>query len=126
MRPRSFTTHIAPHVRTEIALANQAHQAGRPAQEFAHLEAAHVLGQESTLWHVHTHALMARWAWRHHDARELFGQALRIIGAATKTFVGLVPRGNTGGSRISPFKVLPLSPAHESLIAQAKEASQKR
>jgi hypothetical protein len=126
MRSHTFTHHIAPHVRAEIALASRAHHIGRPEQEFAHLEAAHVLGQESTWWHVRTHMLMARWAWRHHDTRELFGQALRIIGAATKTFIGMVPRGNTGGSRISPFKVLPLSPAHASLITQAKEASKKR
>jgi hypothetical protein len=40
--------------------------------------------------------------------RELFGQAVRIIGAATKTIFGLVPVGNTGGSNVSPFKRMPI------------------
>jgi hypothetical protein len=32
------------------------------------------------------------------------GQLIRIVGAATKTAIGWVPRGNTGGSNVSPFK----------------------
>jgi hypothetical protein len=39
---------------------------------------------------------------------EVQGQILRIVGAATKTAIGSVPSGNTGGSNISPFKCLPV------------------
>lgn len=53
---------------------------------------------------VRIHALMFAWALRQRKARELAGQVLRIIGAATKTIFGLVPVGNTGGSDVSPFK----------------------
>lgn len=51
---------------------------------------------------------MLVWGFTQRDAREIFGQLLRIIGAATKTAFGLVPTGNTGGSDISPFKPLPI------------------
>lgn len=120
MRRNTFTSRIAPHVNAELTLARTARADGRFAEEFAHLEAAHVIGQQSTRWHVLTHIEMARWASRQHDARELLGQMLRIVGAATKTFIGLIPHGNTGGTNISPLARLPLCPSHEALINDAR------
>ena len=119
--PKTFTARIAPHVEAQIALASAARREGRVSDEFAHLEAAHVLGQESTRWHVRVHVEMARWALRQKSMRELSGQTLRIVGAATKTIFGLVPIGNTGGTNISPFRRLPLSSSHEAIIKDAKE-----
>jgi hypothetical protein len=63
-----------------------------------------VLGQASTIEHVRTHCLMLLWAVRNKAPRELLGQVFRIVGAATKTAFGLVPRGNTGGADVSPFQ----------------------
>ncbi|MFO0334489.1 MAG: DUF3703 domain-containing protein [Pseudomonadota bacterium] len=76
--------------------------------EFHHLERAHFLGQTSTIEHVRVHALMFAWALRQRNIRELIGQLLRIVGAATKTVFGLVPVGNTGGSNVSPFEPMPI------------------
>jgi hypothetical protein len=45
---------------------------------------------------------------------------LRIAGAATKTAIGLVPHGNTGGTNISPFKRLPVPPELEQVIQSAR------
>ncbi len=115
-----FSRRIAPHVMNELAQATAARAQRRFDEEFSHLENAHVLGQESTYWHVYTHVKMAQWAIRNQDARELFGQLLRIVGAATKTAVGLVPSGNTGGARISPFTRLPIDPELARLIDEAK------
>jgi len=81
---------------------------GDASSSFERLENVHVLGQESTYLHVLAHIHMARWAVRHRDLKELAGQVLRIVGAATNTAIGSVPIGNTGGSNISPFKPLPL------------------
>ncbi|WP_422258643.1 DUF3703 domain-containing protein [Tabrizicola sp.] len=39
------------------------------------------------------------------NARDL-GQILWIVGAATKTAIGLIPTGNICGSHVSPFKRL--------------------
>ncbi len=63
---------------------------------------------------------MLLWAWRERSAKEFFGQVFRITGAATKTAVGLVPEGNTGGANISPFKRLPVSADLATVIASAK------
>ena len=69
--------------------------------------------------HVRVHWQMLRWAWRHRDAREFFGQLLRIRGAATKTFIGLVPAGNTGGANVSAVRPMPLDPELAAIIETA-------
>ena len=101
---RSFGKRIAPVVERELDRASESLE---PRDAFRHLERAHVLGQASTYQHVRVHLRMLVWGVAQRDIREVFGQALRIIGAATKTAFGMVPTGNTGGSNISPFKPLP-------------------
>lgn len=64
---------------------------------------------------------MLYWARRNSDSHELRGQLLRVFGAFTKTAIGLVPEGNTGGSNISPFKPLPISAIHQQKIMRAKQ-----
>ncbi|WP_018918784.1 DUF3703 domain-containing protein [Vreelandella zhanjiangensis] len=117
---RTFSQRIASYVEAELANAKLARSAGDIQQEFAHLERAHVLGQESTYWHVKVHVLMLMWATRNHSVREMLGQVFRIVGAATKTVFGLVPQGNTGGANVSPFKKIPIAPELAILIQKAK------
>ena len=40
----------------------------------------------------------------------VFGQIYRLTGAATKTFIGLVPTGNTGGANVERFVPCPSHP----------------
>ena len=115
-----FTNNIRPYVETELKLADAASADGNYTVAFQHLENAHVIGQESTYFHVKVHCMMFYWAWRQRDSRELFGQFFRVIGAATKTAIGLVPSGNTGGANVSPFKVMPITTEHANYIARAK------
>lgn len=111
----SFARNIRPFVDAELRAAG-----ADTANEFAHLERAHVLGQPSTREHVRVHWHMLLWAVRHRDAHEFFGQVLRLIGAATKTFIGLVPTGNTGGANVSPVKPMPLDPELERIIERCR------
>jgi len=115
-----FQKNIANYVIAELSDAQKARNSGNIQIEFKHLENAHVLGQESTYWHVKVHFLMLLWAFRNHQLKEIFGQIFRVIGAITKTAIGLVPQGNTGGSNVSPFKVLPIKPEHQKIINNAK------
>ena len=117
---RKFTRRIAPYVIAELASAKRVRSVGDTRQEFAHLERAHVIGQESTYWHVKIHMLMLVWAIRNRSVREALGQVFRIVGAATKTEFGLVPQGNTGGANVSPFKTMPIAPELSALIQKAK------
>jgi hypothetical protein len=110
-----FADKIRPYVDAELRAARE-----DPQNEFAHLERAHVLGQASTREHVRVHWRMLRWAWRHHDVREFAGQVLRITGAATKTFIGLVPTGNTGGANVSAVRPMPLDPELAAIIERVR------
>lgn len=104
----TFGQRIQPAVTSELRAAAQEEAAGDMAASFRHLERAHVLAQASTVQHVRVHVQMVLWAIRQRAGREAAGQVLRIVGAATKTAVGWVPNGNTGGSTISPFKAVPV------------------
>ena len=110
-----FADNIRPYVDAELRAA----EAGGP-DAFTHLERAHVLGQESTREHVRVHWRMLRWALARRDTRETFGQAFRLVGAATKTFIGLVPAGNTGGANVSAVRPMPLDPELAAIIDRAR------
>ncbi len=116
----SFATAIRSHVSQELARAVLAGDRGDPERAFRHLERAHILGQPSTREHVRVHWAMLRWGLSQGRPREVLGQLLRIIGAATMTAIGLVPIGNTGGSNISAFKQFPVPPDIKELIEQAR------
>jgi len=111
----NFADNIRPYVDAEFEAA-----ARDPLKGFVHLERAHVLGQASTREHVRVHWRMLTWAWRQRDAREFFGQIVRIIGAATKTFIGFVPSGNTGGANVSAVKPMPVDPELAAIIEKAR------
>jgi hypothetical protein len=95
-------------VRAELDCATRLEDRGNAGGAFGHLERAHVLGQHLTETHVRVHREMLRWALRHRRPREAIGQLTRIAGAATKTALGWVPRGNTGGANVSPFRRMPI------------------
>ncbi|HET7867713.1 MAG TPA: DUF3703 domain-containing protein [Burkholderiaceae bacterium] len=112
-----YTRRIRPHVLAELAAA----QVAPTAQvAFRHLERAHVLSQGSTVLHVQVHWHMLRWSLAQRDGRELRGQLLRLVGAATKTAMGWVPRGNTGGSNVPAWRPLPVDAALQRLIDSAR------
>ena len=119
----SFAKAIRPYVTQEIQQARHSWAAGQRDQAFRHLERAHVLGQSSTLQHVRTHWHMFLWGIRSKSSREALGQVVRMVGAATKTVIGLVPSGNTGGSNVSPFKPLPVSQDLAGILAVVKPPS---
>ena len=85
-----------------------------------------MLGQASTVQHVAVHWQMLRCAVRQRKLAEAEGQLLRIVGAATKTAFGLVPRGNTGGANISPFRRMPVPPELQRRIDAAGAAAAAR
>jgi hypothetical protein len=107
-------------VQAELLLATTARERGDSDAEFKHLENAHVLGQESTYWHIKVDVLMLVWAVRNSKLKECFGQLFRIAGAAVSTPLGLVPKGNTGGANVGPFRTMPISTEHQEIIVRSK------
>ncbi|WP_367254946.1 DUF3703 domain-containing protein [uncultured Phenylobacterium sp.] len=46
-----------------------------------------------------------------------------MVGAATKTAIGLVPQGNTGGSHVSAFRPMPIPTDLLAILAATRRAS---
>lgn len=115
-----FSKNIAPYVKAEINKSNLAYQAGQYVDAFSHLENAHVLGQSCTYWHVKVHCMMLLWGIKQFDSKEVVGQLIRVLGAGALTAIKGVPIGNTGGSNVSPVKVMPIKAEHAAIIAIAK------
>ena len=117
MHPRLRTAYD-----TELQSARRALSANDFATAFAHLERAHILGQWYVGAHVRAHLDMLRVGWRRRDAREILGQLLRIPGAMIGSALGRVPRGNTGGSNVSAFLVMPIAPELRELLLLDKRS----
>jgi hypothetical protein len=114
-----FARRIRPSVQAELDAAVASEAQGRFGPAFAHLERAHVLGQASTFEHLRVHWAMLRWALRGCHVREVLGQAWRIVGAASKTWLW-VPTGNTGGANVSGFKPMTVPADLQRLIDAAR------
>jgi hypothetical protein len=108
--------HIEHEIETARALACKA----RLNDAFERLERAHVLGQADTTAHTRVHWLMLKIALRKRDVREIWGQMIRIIGAATKTPLGIYPTGNTGGSNVWFFKPMPIPEDLRAILQRAR------
>ena len=96
---------LSHYVQRELSLAAATND---PAGQFRHLERAHILSQYSTRDHVRVHVAMLRWGIAQRSPGEVAGQLVRIVAAATKTALGWVPVGNTGGANVSPIRPMPL------------------
>ena len=127
MSASTYRERIRPHIEYELERSAALEGLGNLSAAFQHLERAHVLGQQDTHWHVTVHQAMLSFAARHGDTKEAVEQLLRIVGAASKTPLGLYPSGNTGGANISPLKTLPIPSDLQILIDAARlESSSER
>lgn len=89
---------------------------------FHHLEDAHVIGQHSTYLHCLVHFHMLKHGIQQRDPKEIIGQVFRLVRALTKTAIGFIPTGNTGGANVSPFKTLPISDENQKILEQINYA----
>ena len=100
----------------EIADVRKLIAAGDLEAAFAHLERAHVIGQQHVVPHVRTHWLMLQVELRRRRATAVFGQLARMALGALGSAVGIVPVGNTGGTNISMFRRMPIDAELQDII----------
>lgn len=79
-----------------------------------------MIAQYHTFYHTLVHVIMLIDGIKRLSLREASGQIMRIVGALTKTPLGLLPDGNTGGANISPFKPLPVPIKLKRIIARIR------
>ncbi|MEO5996722.1 MAG: DUF3703 domain-containing protein [Chitinophagaceae bacterium] len=73
---------------------------------FRHLERSHVIGQAWFTQHTYVHWLMFRFGIKIKDKSEILGQLPRLLFGGVKSFVGLIPVGNTGGANVPPLQAM--------------------
>ncbi|WP_279343988.1 DUF3703 domain-containing protein [Gramella jeungdoensis] len=74
------------------------------------LERSHVLGQAYPLQHTYSHWLMLRFGFKIRNLREVMGQIPRLLVGGIKSFVGVIPVGNTGGANVPPLRPMEIAP----------------
>jgi hypothetical protein len=112
-------TMIDEAVNHEIAIAEELAASGNPQLAFHHLERAHFLRQASTYHHTRIHWRMWKLGFTLGSIREIWGQFIRIVGAATKTPFGIYPRGNTGGADVWFFRPMQIPPDLQKVLDDA-------
>jgi hypothetical protein len=90
---------------------------GRRTEAIKHLENAHVLGQRYVGPHIRSHWWMLRVEVKRASVSGVLGQLLRIVLGAVGSAIGIVPLGNTGSTRVSMFKSLPIESGLQKLRA---------
>lgn len=74
---------------------------------FYHFENAHIIGQQHVFRHTLSHYWMLIYGFKTNNFKEVIGQTFRIVASLLLTLFW-VPRGNTGGSNISPTRPIPI------------------
>ncbi len=72
--------------------------------KWVQLERLHIIGQFILRLHFQAHFLMLHLAFKERKFVEINGQILRIILVMPGHIFGLLPLGNIGTSRVSPFQ----------------------
>lgn len=89
-------------------------------QSWQHLERAHILGQPYPYHHSLVHWRMLWFGIKTKNTREIIGQLPRLLVGGVKSFVGVVPVGNTGGANVPPLQAMPIPDELQKIIEQSR------
>ncbi len=117
---RNVRRELTTAITNELTLAESLELDGDHDSAFYHLERAHVLGQASTRQHTRIHWRMFKLALKMRSPREIWGQIIRVVGAATKTPFGIFPRGNTGRADVWFFRPMPVPLDLQKILDEAE------
>ena len=70
------------------------------------LERAHIIGQPWFKQHTNVHWLMFKFGIKIKNRKEVLGQVPRLLVGGVKSFVGVIPIGNTGGANVPPLQAM--------------------
>lgn len=110
---------LKPYFQHELSCYELAFNKDDYSQAWVHLERAHVLGQAYPREHSAVHWKMLRFGIRIKSKKEVLGQIPRLLVGGVKSFVGVIPLGNTGGANIPPLTSLPIQPELKQIFKQA-------
>ncbi len=112
-----MTSPLKADFQDEMYAARQAYDEARFDPAFAHLERAHIIGQQFFAAHWLSHWWMLKIGVRRGDSREIMGQIIRLIAVIPGFLFGWVPKGNTGGANVSATRPMPIPDDLSGLLA---------
>ena len=112
-------SRLAEAFSLELREGEAALRRGELEVAYTRFERAHILGQMKTRSHIKSHVAFLRWAMNARDYREALGQLGRILAAGFLTWLW-VPRGNTGGARVSAVRAMPIPPDLQVLMEKSR------
>lgn len=99
-----FPKSLLTSYREELNSYKSSLAAGHLSIAWRHLERAHIIGQAYPLPHTQVHWLMLKFGFSIKSKREILGQIPRLLAGGMKSFVGVIPVGNTGGANVPPLR----------------------
>lgn len=115
----SIPQTLKPYYASELSKYQSEYTSGNLKSAWNHLERAHIIGQRYPYAHTFVHWKMFQFGLKIKSAKEIFGQIPRLMFGGVKSFVGIVPVGNSGGANVPPLKPFPLEKELEDIFKKA-------
>ena len=80
------------------------------------MERAHILGQPYPAEHTAVHWKMLCFGIKLKNTKEITGQIPRLLFGGVKSFVGVIPLGNTGGADVPPLRPMEIPADLQAII----------
>lgn len=97
----TMPSKLKPFFKKELQNAQTTFSQSNLQQSWRHLERAHILSQPYLYHHTLVHWEMLLFVIKTKNIHEIIGQILHLLVGGIKSFVGVIPVGNTGGSKCS-------------------------
>jgi hypothetical protein len=111
---------LIPFFDKELTTAEMAFSKKDFQNSWNHLERAHVLGQPYPIAHSVVHWKMLLFGIRTKNTKEIIGQLPRLLVGGVKSFVGIIPTGNTGGANVPALQHMEIPEELKQIIEQTK------
>lgn len=106
---KEMTVEIHDPVRADLSVARAARRSGDHTRSWDLFEQAHVLSQPWAVWHARVPGSILLTGAREGDAREVWGQLVRLVVAGPGSASGRYPVGITGRVSVSATQPMPIS-----------------
>ncbi|MGA0557497.1 DUF3703 domain-containing protein [Larkinella sp. VNQ87] len=110
---------LRPFYKRELQLYQVHLNVGNLPLAWRHLERAHILGQAYPYEHSFVHWKMLLFGLKIKSFSEVLGQIPRLLVGGVKSFVGVIPVGNPGGSNVPALKPFPIQEDLQVIFRQA-------
>ena len=115
----SLPKKLRPYFNAELENYKNEFSEGNLKNAWNYLERAHIIGQNYPYAHTLVHWKMLKFGFRIKSRKEILGQIPRLVFGGVKSFVGVIPIGNPGGTNVPPLKPFPIEKELQEIFIKA-------